>query len=107
MLNNLELIIVDGGSSDGTLAAVRATLGKTSARSLVFQEIHGLGFARNLVVKNATGKYIIWVDADMALPKDHVRKQIEFMEELPKSAIGKVLRRELREAEEKRTKSGE
>jgi len=33
-----------------------------------------------------------------------VPKQIAFMEELPKSAIGKVLRRELREIEEKRTK---
>jgi long-chain acyl-CoA synthetase len=30
-----------------------------------------------------------------------VPKQIEFMEELPKSAIGKVLRRELKEMEEK------
>ena len=35
-----------------------------------------------------------------------VPKQIEFVEELPKSAIGKVLRRELRELEEKRTQDG-
>jgi long-chain acyl-CoA synthetase len=33
-----------------------------------------------------------------------VPKQIEFVEELPKSAIGKVLRRQLREVEEKKTK---
>ncbi len=36
-----------------------------------------------------------------------VPKQIEFVDELPKSAIGKVLRRELREMEEKRAKGGE
>jgi len=35
-----------------------------------------------------------------------VPKQIEFMEELPKSAIGKVLRRGLKEVEEKRAKQG-
>ena len=32
-----------------------------------------------------------------------VPKQIEFADELPKSAIGKILRRELREMEEKKT----
>ena len=36
-----------------------------------------------------------------------VPKQIEFVEELPKSAIGKVLRRELREMEGKRAEEGE
>ena len=35
-----------------------------------------------------------------------VPKQIEFVEELPKSAIGKVLRRELREMEAKKAKEG-
>ena len=36
-----------------------------------------------------------------------VPRQIELAEELPKSAIGKVLRRELREMEEKRAKEEE
>ena len=35
-----------------------------------------------------------------------VPKQMEFMEELPKSAIGKVLRRELKEMDEKQAKQG-
>lgn len=34
-------------------------------------------------------------------------KQIEFVEDLPKSAIGKVLRRELRTMEEKKTTTQE
>lgn len=83
----MELIVVDGGSSDNTLLAVKRTLAGTSVRSQVFQEAHGLGFARNIVVKNASGEYIIWVDGDMTLPRDHVRKQIEFMEKNPKIAI--------------------
>ncbi len=36
-----------------------------------------------------------------------VPKQVELVEELPKSAIGKILRRELRAMEEKRAKEGE
>ncbi|MEM5867131.1 MAG: glycosyltransferase [Candidatus Aenigmatarchaeota archaeon] len=47
-----------------------------------------MGFCSiNVVVKNASGKYIIWVDCDMILPKDHVQKQVEFMEQNPKVGI--------------------
>jgi GT2 family glycosyltransferase len=47
----------------------------------------GLGPSRNVVVNNAGGDYIIWVDGDIALPKDFVRKQVEFIEQNPKIGI--------------------
>jgi len=53
------------------------------------QEWKGLGYARNVVVNNANGEYIIWVDCDMILSEDFVRKQVEFMEKNPDVGIGK------------------
>jgi len=46
----------------------------------------GLGPSRNVVVDNARGKYIVWVDCDNLLHRDHVRKQVTFMEQNP--AVG-------------------
>jgi GT2 family glycosyltransferase len=40
-----------------------------------------------MVVDNATGDHIIWVDGDMVLAKDHVKKQVEFMEQNPSVGI--------------------
>jgi cellulose synthase/poly-beta-1,6-N-acetylglucosamine synthase-like glycosyltransferase len=52
-------------------------------------EWQGLGYSRNIVVNNADGDLIIWVDGDMILTKSFVRKLVEFMEANPKVAIAK------------------
>jgi glycosyltransferase involved in cell wall biosynthesis len=84
----MEIIFVDDGSEDETLYIMRQYASKMTIKCRIFGGIRiGLGEARNLVVWNATGKYIIWVDADMILPEDHVRKQVKFMQDNPKVAI--------------------
>ena len=47
----------------------------------------GLGVARQIVVDKACGKYIVWVDDDVTLPKDFVRKQVGYMEQNPHVGI--------------------
>ena len=87
----VEIIIVDDGSRDGTLKVVLDLASKMDMQVKVFHgEWKGIGAVRNVVVDNAQGDYIIWVDADMILPKDHVRKQVEFMEKNSKVGIGKA-----------------
>ncbi len=87
----MEIIIVDDGSKDNTLEVVRKRVQNIDIRTRVFQfEWQGLGAARNVIVKLAEGDYIIWVDSDMILPKDHVRKQISFMERNQKIGIAKA-----------------
>jgi len=85
----MELIIVDGCSKDRTLLIIKDCLSKTNIKNKVFCENEGLGRARQIVVDNSSGNYIIWVDGDMLLSKDFVRKQVEFMERNPAVGIAK------------------
>jgi glycosyltransferase involved in cell wall biosynthesis len=88
--NLMETIIVDDGSTDRTLSVVKTSVQELglSAR-IVHQKWKGLGPARNVVVKGASSKYIIWVDSDMQLARDFVKTQVAFMEEHPHVAIAK------------------
>ena len=85
----MELIIVDGYSEDKTLSVLKESLEKTDLRHKIFYENEGLGRARQIVVDNAGGDYIVWVDGDMVLSRDFVRKQVEFMERNPEVGIAK------------------
>jgi len=86
---SMELIIVDGHSRDKTLEIIRKSLKKTGIRTKIFYENEGLGRARQIVVDNARGEYIVWVDGDMVLSKDFVRKQVEFMDHNPDVGVAK------------------
>jgi glycosyltransferase involved in cell wall biosynthesis len=87
----MEVIFVDDGSKDGTLSIINKRVPDMDIKTQVFHhEWRGLGFSRNVIVKNASGDYIVWVDSDMELPADHVRKQVEFMQQNPKVGIAKA-----------------
>lgn len=87
----MEVIFVDDGSEDGTPAIIKKYASKMDMKVKIFhQKWRGLGYSRNVVVNNASGDYIVWVDGDMVLPPDHVGKQVEFMEKNPKVGIAKA-----------------
>ncbi|MEM2507357.1 MAG: glycosyltransferase [Candidatus Bathyarchaeia archaeon] len=87
----IEVIFVDDGSEDSTLTIIKEYVSKMDMKVKIFHHRwKGLGASRNVVVKNASGEYIIWVDGDMRIPKDHVRKQVVFMEENPNVGIAKA-----------------
>ncbi|MEM2292925.1 MAG: glycosyltransferase [Candidatus Aenigmatarchaeota archaeon] len=89
--NLMEVIFVDDGSIDETLGIIKDFASK--AQDFEIKIFHhnwkGLGYSRNLVVKNAKGKYIIWVDGDMILTKDFVENQVLYMERNSNVGIGK------------------
>jgi glycosyltransferase involved in cell wall biosynthesis len=85
----MELIVVDGCSKDRTLTIIEESLSRTNIKSKVFYENEGLGLARQIVVDNARGDYIVWVDGDMAITNSYVREQVEFMEKNPRVGIAK------------------
>jgi len=87
----MEIIFVDDDSVDNTLSIITTYINKVNIASKVFHHSwKGLGFSRNTVLDNAKGKYVVWVDGDMILPVDFVRKQFDFMENNPKVGIAKA-----------------
>jgi glycosyltransferase involved in cell wall biosynthesis len=76
----MEVIVIDGCSKDKTVQIIANALSNSDIEFRVLSEDNGLGFARQMVVDNAAGDYIIWVDGDMVLAPDHVQKQVAFME---------------------------
>jgi glycosyltransferase involved in cell wall biosynthesis len=58
--NNLEIIVVDDGSTDNT----REVAEKYSDLNYVYQTNQGLSAARNTGIKHSRGKYLVFLDAD-------------------------------------------
>lgn len=84
---NIEVIVVDGNSNDGTLQIIKNNLPNCFGRVQIFQENHGLGIARQMVIEKANGKYIVWLDADMMLTPNYLENQVSFMEQNPDVGI--------------------
>jgi glycosyltransferase involved in cell wall biosynthesis len=90
-LGLMELVVVDGYSKDGTISIIRDSLRGSKLSTTFLYENEGLGYARQLIVDNAAGDYIIWVDSDTVFPSDFVSKQVKFMDENPKVGIGRAM----------------
>jgi len=93
----MEIIVVDGGSKDRTMSIVTRMISKIDIPTKVyFDEGKGLGAARQIVVDNANGKYILFVDGDVEVPNDFVQRQVDFMEKNSRVgiAVGKYMYKE-------------
>lgn len=85
----MELIIVDGYSEDNTLNIIKSKIKVGGITARYFSENEGIAVARQIVVENAIGNYIVWVDGDIVISNDFVKKQVEFMEQHPYVGIAK------------------
>ena len=73
---NLELLLIDDGSSDGSLALCQK-LAKADSRIRVFhKENGGIGDARNFGLAHATGDYIGFCDQDDKISREMYQKML-------------------------------
>jgi len=79
-----ELIVVDGYSKDNTLKIVakevqrlRERFQSQFVRHVVLQERVGVGYARNLALRESQGDWILWLDSDNILAQDYIVKAVE------------------------------
>ncbi len=61
---DIEIICIDDGSADNSFSILQSYAEKDDRIKLLRQENQGPSAARNLGLKNATGEYITFVDAD-------------------------------------------
>lgn len=80
----LKLVIVDENGKGETLRYINSFTKTTDIKTQLFLvENKGLGASRQIVLDNADGEYVIWVDDDFVLEKDFITRQVEFLEQNP------------------------
>lgn len=77
---NLEIILVDDGSPDGCPQMCDRYAGQDGRIRVIHKENGGLGDARNAGVREAAGKYLLFVDSDDRIREDLVSITVEAAE---------------------------
>jgi hypothetical protein len=81
---NIEVIVVDNGSTDGSVEALKQIAG---VKVVELGSNLGPSMARNVGIEMATGKYTLFIDSDAVLSKKGMRRMVERMEADPTIGI--------------------
>ena len=84
---NIELILIDDGSTDNSLEVCNNFRLKDERVKIISTENKGVSNARNLGIKNAQGKYIMFCDSDDLYHKKYIQIMVESLE-LANSELG-------------------
>ncbi|OZG68546.1 glycosyltransferase family 2 protein [Bifidobacterium eulemuris] len=85
--DNIEIIIVDDGSSDNTLALSYEMASIDHRIHVIHQENAGVSIARNIGIDHASGKYLQFVDADDELIGDALELEIQALQKKPADVL--------------------
>lgn len=75
-LKNIEIICIDDGSTDNSLAILDKFKSKDDRIKIIKQKNYGVSMARNNGISEAQGEYIGFVDADDWVDKDFLKNYI-------------------------------
>ncbi|NUM82410.1 TIGR04283 family arsenosugar biosynthesis glycosyltransferase [bacterium] len=86
-LGNVEIILSDGGSDDGTIK-IAEEFTKKYSNVLLTSSIKGRGIQMNTGAKLARGEWLIFLHADTLLPTASFRALVQHIEEHPETHAG-------------------
>lgn len=86
-LNELEIVCVNDGSTDGSLTILRNHAKNDARIKIIDQKNKGVSVARNNGVKVAKGKYIMFADSDDLLPPYACEKAYECAERYKSNVV--------------------
>ena len=86
---NMEVIVVDGRSTDKTREKVATYFDKLNIK-LLDNEKRIVTYALNLAIENATGDYIIRLDAHAKFEADYIEKCVHYLDTTDADNVGGV-----------------
>lgn len=69
---NLEIIIINDGSTDKSLEICRQTINDDKRFSIYTRENKGVAFTRNELIQKCNSKYFVFIDSDDFVDKDYI-----------------------------------
>lgn len=79
---NLEVILVDDGSTDATPAICEDFRRQDDRIRVIYKQNEGVGASRNTGLAMATGDYILFIDHDDWLLEDHIQKLYDLLKKI-------------------------
>jgi succinoglycan biosynthesis protein ExoA len=88
----MEIVVVDGVSSDRTAALVRAIAAEDSRIRLLTNPKQKTPTSMNLGVAAARGQVVVRIDGHSLVARDHVRRNVEFLQRSGADHVGGLMK---------------